>query len=36
MTTAILIAILCVVGAAATMLMYEMANKDKVNRKDNE
>lgn len=29
MTTAILIAILCIAGAAATMLICEMANKDK-------
>jgi len=36
MTTAILISILCVAGAAATMLICEMSNKDKVNRKDNE
>ena len=36
MKTAILIAILCVVFSAATMLICEMANKDRVNRKDNE
>lgn len=29
MTTAILIAILCMAGAAATMLICEMSNKDK-------
>ena len=34
MKTALLIAILCVVGSAAIMLICEMANKDKVNRKE--
>lgn len=29
-----MIAILCVAGAAATMLICEMANKDKANRND--
>ena len=34
MKIAIMIAILCVAGSAAIMLICEMANKDKVNREE--